>query len=575
MAINAFEEVPFSPEENDAQPRVRGTFETIGTAFESAFEETGVGLVSRYMAKRELEQNGARKITPEEANQRFPNMPVPFREAVNPVVAQYLFDRNQEKVDRERKLALGPSDPLTKTAMFGAGIVAHLMDPLEFGAGAITGWGFGAAAGRGIFGARVASAARAVELGVATPKARIIKEGAEALAGNLTENVVQEGALREQNLAEGGTYDISGGVANVAISTLIGTAFHLGIKEGVHSLRAMRRITKTLSPELDVPIMRTVISQANAEVRVDASPILQATARETDVNPHNVGGVFNYEYTPATSTGGKTFYSVVKNIDPDADHVDVGDSYFGGKTLTDNPAVANVSATRSYAEPSVIAEIEAGDMKVLNLNEAAPDDVRAILNPHLEAGDFVQTEVTGVSTREILDSIQQAIDSEILDPEVMIKIKDDLKAIGYEGVMHDGTKRVGVEHGPHNVVELFDNVKGVQRGFRTPDAGVRNQVYEHELEAAKSYREDLKNRTDFDIDRVNEVEKEIDGFDVKAHNKELADLKEKFLEEMKDLDAQGLIDPSLRNEVEAIKLMDADIEHQHKLVKAVSFCVGA
>ena len=142
---------------------------------EDSFLGTAMGLIARRMAVNELESQTDQKISADEANKRFPGLDTPFREEVNPYVAQYTYDRFMERREREEKIANGPSDTWSKTKLLGVGILTHLMDPIETGANIMGGWAVGGAIKAGAFGARAASVAKA---GMAAPLASRIGVGA-------------------------------------------------------------------------------------------------------------------------------------------------------------------------------------------------------------------------------------------------------------------------------------------------------------------------------------------------------------------------------------------------------------
>ena len=56
-----------------------------------------------------MELEGGEKLTPEEANSRYPGMSVPFREPVTPLVAQIISDQEEKKRELSQKIQSGPS----------------------------------------------------------------------------------------------------------------------------------------------------------------------------------------------------------------------------------------------------------------------------------------------------------------------------------------------------------------------------------------------------------------------------------------------------------------------------------
>jgi hypothetical protein len=582
LAIDAFRDSELTTLDTLTQPREISRSEAIQTAFST--DDTAVEIAANYMSRRDIMANEekATPLTPEEANLRHPNMSVPFREPVKPVMAQFLADQNDRVAERERKLSLAPEDTLTKTAMFGAGILAHAMDPLEFAAGALGGWAVEGAAYLGLFGKTVKAAGDAVRLSqagkaIASTKARVIKEGVEAFGGNLISNVALEGAVENRARAERRGYDLADGALNVAVGTVAGTVVHLGIKEGANGFNQLLRRVRTLSPDMAPHLLRNAIASVSDDVHVNPDLIINQVARETDIRVSDHGNKVAYEYAPLADSPGKKFYTVAKTSS--GENVDVGDSFFGGKTATDSAPASNGAATRSFdTSPSTISQVELSDMKVLDLDRSAPPDVQALLDPVIKDIDAPEALFKDVSTRQALENIQGAVDAGLIDPSVMENIKNGLKDAGYDATVHDGTKRQGVDHSPHNVVEIINEGKVKTDGLRTPDPTVRNLPTEKDITTAKNYPTDPKNSNLYDIEIYDKEKVAYDSGERAAmadNNKMLDDKNIEYAEKIKELSEQGLIDSALSPEVQRLLEMPVKLETYHKLVKAATSCVGA
>lgn len=286
-------------EEYMAQPPKVSETDAAVAALDLAWHDTAVGLYARSSAIKELESGGATKLSPVEANKLYPGMPTPFREPVNPYVAQMLYDTEKEKAELQWKISRGPTDGWSKTKQFGVGLLAHALDPAEFGVGAVAGWGVGGAVTRGVFGTRLAQVAGRVAAGEQVgAAARVGYNVAEAGAGNLIENTLQEGYQTMVENTEGITPIRSTGeiINDIAISTFAGTALGTGIKEVSFQLNSLKRIFRETSPEADLINARQTLSALETEMRPDGTPLIKALSQETSVLPQDFGKpAYTYE----------------------------------------------------------------------------------------------------------------------------------------------------------------------------------------------------------------------------------------------------------------------------------------
>lgn len=288
---------------------------TSGDAAQATFEEaqlnTGMGILARstavgndtlnsvlkhtpYGEGANLTGSGVRDITPEEANTRYPDMETKWNKPVNPYVAQMMSDREQESRQLQATIEAGPQDFWSKAKYMGAGILAHAMDPIEFGAAALVGWGTGAVVSRTAWGAKQAFLAKA---GLQTLGPRTAYHAIEAVGGNLIQTGALEGADAAVTHQEGQEVDPIKSMQNVAVNTFFGSVLHLGIKEASFQMsNKLSRFVAKNNPEADLMVARTAVGQAEQGIRPDVEPIFKAVAQETDVKG-------DYQYEPLTGVG--------------------------------------------------------------------------------------------------------------------------------------------------------------------------------------------------------------------------------------------------------------------------------
>lgn len=549
--------------------------ESVSAAFDLANQDAGSMLIGRLSVTQDLESRGVGKISAEEANKRFPDIETPFREPVNPYIAQLQYDKQQRNMELQRKIESGPQDTWTKTKVFGAGILAHLMDPLEFGVGALMGWAAGGLAAKGALGAKVAGASAKVAQGTVGIGTRVGLEVAEAGLGNLGQNIAQEAVLAKTTVKEGGTYDPETGtlLTDLAVNTFAATAVGFGIKEGAFHLRSLKRILRETSPQADLAIARTVIGNMDQDIRPDVSPILETLAKETSVKPQDYGQPpYHYEpVTPETAGNRKFYVSTVENTArfQDGTRAPLGDDFGMGTQLTDNPGVANAAAARGMSDGvGSVHEVSLNDLKPIQLDAPIPENLKEILGEDVS----ITPEMT---VREALQTIQNAIDDELIPSTRMNDLKQAFVESGYNSLVSDGTQRLGVDHTPHNNITVLDDALLEQRATYAPEPGIKNGVDPAYLDKAESHTMDYKNHTLVDDTKFQEMLKSLD--ETPGQSMESAKLKDNVQEQIDaitELEKQNLLDPNERKLFESLKEDFKDLDIQHTLVKAVASCVG-
>lgn len=291
------EAMTFEQYKSQQAPIQVNLLDTLTNPFKEAADGTAVNLLARRSAVNELQATGAKDLTPEQANARYPEMSTKWNKPVNPYVAQMLSDREQEQRQRQLAIDMGPQDPFSKTIQFGAGLLAHAMDPLETGAGMLTGWGVGAVVAKSVWGS---AAVKAIAEGSASFGTRAAFHGIEAVSGNLIQNTALEAGGATVNNMEGGQFSPEEAMQNVAVNTFFGSLFHGAIKEASYGLSVMtpaRRLTRFLKntdPKYDVVLARSVVGALTDNIHPAPEKIMQAIVGETDVRGE-------YQYQPLQS----------------------------------------------------------------------------------------------------------------------------------------------------------------------------------------------------------------------------------------------------------------------------------
>lgn len=576
-------EMSFEQYKNRAPLQVTSGDST-GAAFDLANQETAMGIAARYKASSELASQGARKLQPEEANARYPDMPTKWKEPVDPYLAQQLYDKHQENTKLQAMIEAGPQDPWTKLKNFGAGLLAHAMDPVELGAGMIAGWGAGAVVARTAWGAATATAIKA---GTAPLATRTAMNVIEAGAGNLIQSTALETASHVTTNAEMNPEvpTLYEGMQNVAVNTFFGSLLHVGIKEASYNFGAaanrVQRMIRNTSPEADLAIARGTFSQVERGIKPNPDVMLEALAKETDVK----GG--NYSFRPdQVSEPGKKFYvpsDSVNEFDP-AKVRPVGDQHgsFAGEgsvKMTDNLDVAGAAANRGMADsPGVVFEVEAKDLRPINIHEPLPENAQ---NAFREAtnGVLSEKEFSTMSPKDMLSAIWDKIDEGAITHERILKLQDDLKAAGYNAFQGDGSNVMGFDHSQHNDMTVFDHeiLKPTDQ-FDAANAP-RNDPDPQTIKNELARQQDAGQQMGIDPRKVEAfdqklIEADSSGLTKSDNMKFLDDNMQAQVEHLETFDKQGLLGPAERAELEQIKELQKQPEVYKTLAKALGGCIG-
>lgn len=557
-------------EEWDNQPRIITQEESLQATEALAWRDTGVGLLARHMALKELESTGAKPISADEANKLYPFMDEPFREDINPYVAKMKADDYIQRQELQEKIALGPQDGWTKAKQFGVGALAHMMDPLEFVAAQGVGLALGGLAVQGALGARAAQASRAGTLGYTA---------GEALGSSLVENIGIEGAQKFVENEEGIVDPRTKG--QIATDVVVGSLFETALQAAPKAFRStgpsLKSFLKQTSPEADRVIVGQVIHAADTGVIPNLEPMVKSLAQETSVD----GKLVSYDYVPikpdpqtrVASLEGKKFYIATKAIDPDAPTAALGDSFGFGTHLTDHPGVANAAAARGMADQvGGVSEVEISSLKPLDIEEPFPTELQESLLETLKTIEGMEGLDPNTSTaKEFLLKINDLVEEGIATIDSSIKVKQQIQAAGYDSLISNGKTRAGFEHTPHNQITLLDDTKIKQVADYDANPEIRNDPKGSDLDEYKQQFEKPKKFLE-DPDTYQKQVAELEEFDAQAAS-DLGKELDTVLEDMKLLEAQGNMTEADLKVFEEARNDIARAEQFSTIVKAFKSCV--
>lgn len=545
--------------------------EATDAAYDLAWQDSAVGLVARYNANKQFESSGAKPLTPDEANKMYPDMDEPFRDPVNPYVAQMKHDTVTGRRELEQKIQEGPQDRWTKTKVFGAGMLAHMADPIEFGAGAIVGWGVGGLMAEGAFGAGAAKIAGSVASKTATIGEHLAYDAAQGGGGAFVQSVAQEGA---QKVVEGneGIVDPRSNY-EIATDVLFGTVAAFGMQSGgkliSHGLgfgmEGTKRFLRGTSPEADLVIARNIVASVEREAVPNVRPILDAIARETNV-PHEAVG---YDFVPfkGGSLEGKKLFTAVPSHDGSVTAA-LGNDYGFGTHITDNPGVANAAANRGFADGAgTLREVAISDLKPLNIDGPFEPNLAKEISGILKRADVDIDPLTS-SASDMLSYVRNAVDAGILDESSFNDVQVAIKGAGYDSLISEGRNMDGVDHLPHNHITLLDDGKMEVKGDYAPNNKLVENPSDKDIADFQKQAEQPKRLFQddtYDQTRTR-VEEDMQSLSVSDNRKQL-DIDMEALTSLKD---QGLVTDA---DIVKVKELIAQADDSHKALLNYAACV--
>lgn len=430
---------------------------------------------------------GREKISAFEANQLYPYMSKPFSEPVDPVVASFLAERQKELADLQAVVDATSQGILAKGTRLGLQLAVGMHDPMN----AVTGLGVGSAIGWG---------ARRFGISAFTGEG-ILSRGSHGIAGNLVYepiNAAFRSALQEE-------YDP---VESITYSALMGAALPIGM----HFIaRGVSRITSILNsaPKADALAFQSAVAKMNAGKAVDSARVVRDVMAERLPPPGmpnlppipgmpDLPGVprsltafreqmREYRFVPLKSGrdyAKRPFYHASELMNDTMvstrGHV-LERNYGQGIYLTDSPVHANGYAASKYGlEGGGIFEVQINAEKanILDLSKGLPEKAKTIIEAHWEKWrpkelvrpvsdapgklrDTLSAPVDetagmfkGKTGAEILDLIEERVNSGELPRRALDELNDAFKASGFDGLRFEGGSDLG--GAPHNVVMLFD-----------------------------------------------------------------------------------------------------------------------
>lgn len=497
LPLNNPEDVRFK-EPSPAQPTLG---DVASAGFELATQETFVTTYARDTALDELENGSGKTLTPEEANEKYPYVELKFDQPINETAAHFLNEEAYRKHELRQTIENGPTG--SGFVNFVAGSVAHVLDPVEFGAGA-------ALSGLASLGGYLARSS-ATTLGKTLRAIAQPSTVAGTFAREATENVIGNAVAETYivNRAERARidYGIQDAFVNSVAAGILGGGLSTGIKYGAKGLNSIIGKSEIAT---DIALKGTV-SQLEANVKPTPG-VVETAWRDLAYGEPKLSAVSNtnYVFKPVNLVDipNQSFFAPTKMTNSmDGGTRKFGHDFGDGITLTDNPNIANNIAGHALEDGvTSIAEMRISEARLIDL-----DTPTTSLDPSIVAlkdalPENMRPLFENIETlRQGVDNVRAAIDEGSLKDVDFENMNDAIKAAGFDGY------KLSVAEGKQkfNQIHLFPESgnKAQAAGYRKVDTDALPELDAGTLNKVAEARLEKKNQLEFDEDVQIEADK--------------------------------------------------------------------
>lgn len=417
----------------DYLPKTTG--DVLSSIWEDSLDSTAVGILGKHSALNIVdEMPGQKMLSIAELNQKYMGYGITWTEPKKEAVADFIAEAHQKKTILQNRISLGEGGVVEGSLGFGANMVRHIMDPLEFGVNVL--------GGAAIQGSRFAPAILR-----GTSLASNIARG--AVEGVVTQIPVEAGAAYVDREYQNDV-SLAQSLENVAMGAVYGGAFE-GLGYAVKSAfsRSKRFFGSAAPREWDFQIAESSAAQQLEGRRPNVLPFEKVFDRERNsptVRPvDDFSGRSDYVFNPIDPDNayGK-FYVGTTSRDPNFTNITHGDyknsrtNFGNGLYGQDDAMRANGYAASTFNDaPGLIHEFDLKKSRLLAVDQP-------LRGANLEAINKALTELREFpDLKRLLDDATQGSDItardvyEVLNdaPEGSLEgFNRNLKAQGYDGV---------------------------------------------------------------------------------------------------------------------------------------------
>lgn len=511
--------------------------------------------------EQENQSRGINKIKPEEANKRYPGMPVPFTEPVDPYVAELQYNdfKHREYLSNWAGRAAG----MPRGTDFAAGVIGGFADPLYMGLGLATG-------------------GAATALGVKQTVRNVFLQnlGINVAAGIPT--FIQEQRERQ---------DVTlGGAAQQAVEGAVGgTIFHYAAQGLAHALKMGIDWARGTPIDVQEQTFKRVVAQHEQGAKVDAKTgVFEDQMRRSGqmadgTNPH----VYATEQLPENThyvgmRADGTFVTTNPNLGP-------------GIQTSDHGQMINNMASDGKGGGMVGRLKMPEDLKLFDLEQPAVAEHGAensLLKAIEEKTGIKLEPKEGESVKDVLDRMH----SQVTDPnawhEMMGEVNKLAESQGFKGYEFTGRDAAGNPTDDRTHLFLADNrlTGNSPEGLEAPLLADQRVAPDAQFQANEqtiptisdeekhlSYQAETQARQ-ASRDYTPELEKEVhDLMTGKPVGSDPADLDPLIEEQSKAAQAKlqelAADDPHLKEELEQIKREQATDKQEQGVFQTLADCV--
>jgi hypothetical protein len=373
-----------------------------GLGADDLINGTWTRAAARWATERQLDAEGRTKISPQEANQKYPGMPKPFNEPIHEEIASLQWSENERKNKYREYIRRGGGLNAAEEMLTGA---PTMLDPVNVLAAMATG-----------------GAAKALGVG---------KSVTANLAENAISNLAVDVPTHFMQKAEGQDPSIEATVFGSLGGAMLGTAAHYA---GSAMWKKLSRMKDNLPTSLKEEGIRTAVAQVAMGKNVDVEHIvaqneLRRSGVAENVDPRQVG---------APLEQGTVFGA----HGSDGANIPLSDHGVDGVHVTEHPDVANNVASNpdGLTSGSVVRYKLDENAKLLELDKPASPDLKTSIESKLGPELASKLDITEKTTpNEIMDQLMMLNKKEIDAPKLLQETATDLGYHGFsETAMHEG-----------------------------------------------------------------------------------------------------------------------------------------
>ncbi len=515
----------------------------------SGYEGAGV----RALVQREIEKNATSKLSPEEANKRYPGLDKPFSEPVSPAVADLIASDVRRK--QEMRAWIDRGGGLSGAAGLAASGLAEGLDPFNLAAGLVTG---GAASALRIGGRGAAAFARVY---------------GENVVGNLAGSAITYG----QRKREGEDLTVGGELGSAALGAAVGTGLHYGVQGLIRGAGAVlgqaEGVASRMSPGAQERNLRAAIAQHEQGARIDMTPAVREAELRMSGAVQPGADPLPYRFDPEAAPGGRTFY--MASGAEDGAPVPFGDFGQVGLYAVDHAQVANnLAAAPDSPFSGRLREVQVpDDAKLLSLEAKVTEGPAKAFMDALEARMGVKLDLPeGATLKDALAEIRTGfVDGPDGRRPAIREAAEIAKAQGFEGYQYVDNATSQSHHG----VVLFDEARAIPGQEWTANNDITPRMTREE--------ETAQAEVGLSPERSRSYEPDLDGRLESLKAAEPAGLKDDYMDEVvleQETAARAFLkqvaaeDPKLETEIQALNREKARHQQETQAMKDYALCLA-